>query len=446
MARSPSKKRPEVAGWRSRLAAGELVWGAMAKGVDLETAMSASSAFRALEGPDRGFARAMASATLRALGRIDWVLGGMVDRPLAEIEPPVLALLRVGAAQLWVLKVADHAAVAATVEAAAHWHGARRGGGLINAVLRRATRETSAFEASPVEAVWPDWLAAKLKSALGADRAGAMARLQLEDPSVDLTVRNPAEAADWAGKLEGMLLPNGSIRLSASAGLAALPGYAEGAWWVQDVAASLAAPLLGDVAGLRVADLCAAPGGKALQLAARGARLSAVEISAQRMERLRENVARTGLEMELVQADARTWRPQEQLDAVLIDAPCSALGVIRRHPEGIWRRDPKDLARFPAAQRALVEAAAEMLKPGGRMIYAVCTPVPEEGRDVVEAAIRSGAWRRLPVTADEAPGFDHALTPDGDLLTAAARGMTVAASDAPQTRSDVFFIARLERS
>lgn len=461
MARTPSRQnparqkparqkasgpKPEVAGWRSRLAAAELVWGAAAKGVDLETAMSASKAFRDLEGADRGFARAMASAALRTMGRIDWALGGMVDRPLAEIEPPVLALLRVGAAQVWVLKVADHAAVAATVEAALHWEGARRGGGLINAVLRRATREAAAFEAAPVEAVWPDWLAAKLKAALGPEQARTLARLQLEDPSVDLSVRNPAEALEWAEKLEGVLLPNGSIRLSASAGLANLPGYAEGAWWVQDVAASLAAPLLGNVSGLAVADLCAAPGGKAMQLAARGARLSAVEISGQRMERLRENAARTGLAMELVQADARTWRPHELVDAVLIDAPCSALGVIRRHPEGIWRRDPKDLARFPATQRALVDAAADMLKPGGRLIYAVCTPAPEEGRDVVEAAIRSGAWRRLPVTAEEAPGFAHALTAEGDLLTAPAPEQGPAETEAPQTRSDVFFIARLERT
>jgi len=445
MARSPSRQKPELAGWQSRLAAGELVWGAVAKGIDLESAMSASSAFRALEGPDRGFARAMASAALRAMGRIDWALGGMVDRPLAEIEPPVLALLRVGAAQLWVLKVADHAAVAATVEAAGHWEGARRGGGLINAVLRRATRETGAFDASPVEAVWPDWLAAKLKSALGLERAAALARLQLEDPSVDLTVRYAAEAAEWAEKLEGTLLPNGSIRLSASAGLVSLPGYAEGAWWVQDVAASLAAPLLGDVSGLAVADLCAAPGGKAMHLASRGARLSAVEISGQRMERLRENLLRTGLEIDLVQADARTWRPQQPLDAVLLDAPCSALGVIRRHPDGIWRRDPKDMARFPATQRALVDAAAEMLKPGGRMVYAVCTPAPEEGRDVVDAAIRSGAWRRIPVTVGEAPGFDHALTAEGDLLTAPTPGSAAETAEAPQTRSDVFFIARLER-
>jgi 16S rRNA (cytosine967-C5)-methyltransferase len=442
MAKTPSRAKEEATGWRSRLAAGELVWGAMTKGSDLESAMSASRAFRSLEGADRGFARAMASAALRGLGRIDWALGGMVQRPLADIEAPVLALLRVGAAQLWLLKVAEHAAVSATVEAAAHWDGARRGGGLVNAVLRRAARETEAFDTSPAEAVWPDWLAAKLKSALGPERARTMALLQLQEPSIDLSLKEPSDGAAWADRLGGALLPNGSVRLDSGAGLSDLPGYAEGDWWVQDAAASLPAMLLGDVNGLDVADLCAAPGGKAMQLAAGGARLSAIDISAQRISRLRENADRTGLTMDIVQADARTWRPGQLLDAVLIDAPCSALGIVRRHPEGVWRRDPKDFVRFPSVQRALVDAAAEMLKPGGRLVYSVCTPAPDEGREVVEAAIAGGAWRRVPVMAAEAPGFTDSLTTEGDLLTAPAATET----EAPQTRCDVFYIARLERA
>lgn len=441
MAQNPPRPKTEATGWRSRLAAAELVWGAMTKGSDLESAMSSSRAFRALEGADRGFARAMASAALRGMGRIDWALGGMVQRPLADIEAPVLALLRVGAAQLWLLKVAEHAAVSATVEAAAHWDGARRGGGLINAVLRRAARESEAFETSPADAVWPDWLAAKLKSALGPERARTMALLQLEEPSIDLSLKEPTEGAAWADKLGGTLLPNGSVRLESGAGLSDLPGYAEGDWWVQDAAASLPAMLLGDVNGLAVADLCAAPGGKAMQLAAAGARLTAIDMSAQRLTRLRENTARTGLAMDVVQADARTWRPDAKLDAVLLDAPCSALGVVRRHPEGVWRRDPKDFVRFPAVQRALVDAAADMLKPGGRLVYSVCTPAPEEGRDVVEAAIAGGAWRRAPIRDAEVPGFADSLTAEGDLLTAPIAAET----EAPQTRCDVFYIARLER-
>ena len=399
-----------TAGWQSRLAAADLVLAATDGKVDFDIAMGASRTFDRLEGPDRGFARAMAGAALRGLGRIDWALGGMVQRPLADIEPPLRALLRVGAAQLWMLGVAEHAAVAATVEAARQWRDARRGGGLVNAVLRRAARERDAWEGAPVTAVWPDWLAAKLKSAIGADRAHDMALAQLDEPPTDLTLR--------AG--------------------------------VQDSAAALPARLLGDVRGRVVADLCAAPGGKAMQLAAMGAKLTAIDMSPQRVARLRQNVERARLPMEIVEADARTWRPAEPLDAVLLDAPCSALGIIRRHPEGIWRRDPRDFVRFPAVQRALVDAAGEMLRPGGVLVYAVCTPTPEEGLEVIEGAIAGGGWRRVAVASGEALGFETSLTMQGDVLTLTrARRDT---KDAPSPESaiasfggDAFFIARLER-
>ena len=439
-----------TAGWQSRLAAADLVLAATDGKVDFDIAMGASRTFDRLEGPDRGFARAMAGAALRGLGRIDWALGGMVQRPLADIEPPLRALLRVGAAQLWMLGVAEHAAVAATVEAARQWRDARRGGGLVNAVLRRAARERDAWEGAPVTAVWPDWLAAKLKSAIGADRAHDMALAQLDEPPTDLTLRAGVDAATWAERLEADILPGGSLRLHGGGAIANLPGYAEGAWWVQDSAAALPARLLGDVRGRVVADLCAAPGGKAMQLAAMGAKLTAIDMSPQRVARLRQNVERARLPMEIVEADARTWRPAEPLDAVLLDAPCSALGIIRRHPEGIWRRDPRDFVRFPAVQRALVDAAGEMLRPGGVLVYAVCTPTPEEGLEVIEGAIAGGGWRRVAVASGEALGFETSLTMQGDVLTLTrARRDT---KDAPSPESaiasfggDAFFIARLER-
>jgi 16S rRNA (cytosine967-C5)-methyltransferase len=439
-----------TAGWQSRLAAADLVLAATDGKVAFDIAMGASRTFDRLEGPDRGFARAMAGAALRGLGRIDWALGGMVQRPPADIEPPLRALLRVGAAQLWMLGVAEHAAVAATVEAARQWRDARRGGGLVNAVLRRAARERDAWEGAPVTAVWPDWLAAKLKSAIGADRAHDMALAQLDEPPTDLTLRAGAEAAMWAERLEADILPGGSLRLHGGGAIANLPGYAEGAWWVQDSAAALPARLLGDVRGRVVADLCAAPGGKAMQLAAMGAKLTAIDISPQRVARLRQNVERARLPMEIVEADARAWRPAEPLDAVLLDAPCSALGIIRRHPEGIWRRDPRDFVRFPAVQRALVDAAGEMLRPGGVLVYAVCTPTPEEGLEVIEGAIAGGGWRRVAVASGEASGFETSLTMQGDVLTLTRAQRDT--KDAPSPESaiaslggDAFFIARLER-
>lgn len=223
---------------------------------------------------------------------------------------------------------------------------------------------------------------------------------------------------------------------------------------MQDAAAALPAKLIGDIKNKRVADLCAAPGGKTMQLAAAGANLTAVEISKQRITRLRENIERARLPVAIVEHDARTWRPAEPLDAVLLDAPCSALGILRRHPEGAWRRDPKDMARFPATQAQLVQAAAELLRPGGRLIYSVCTPIPEEGRDVIEAALATGSWRRVKITPEEVPGFEAALTDDGDVITAPqalAEARVGAASVsgeivAEPMKSDIFYIARLERA
>lgn len=415
--------------------------------------MSRSDTYSRLEGSDRGFARAIASAALRGQGRIDWALGGMLDRPVEQIEPAVMALLRAGCAQLWMLGAPDYAAVSATVEAARAWQLARRGGGLVNAVLRRAAREPEAFEAAPLTSIWPDWLAARLKAALGAGRADAMAALQLEEPPLDLSFRKQGSAESFADRMGAELLPSGSVRLPAGAPIRELPGYDAGDWWVQDVAATLAARVIGDVREKTVADLCAAPGGKALQLAAAGARVTAIDISGQRLRQLRENIGRTGLAMEVVEADAVAWRPAEPLDAILLDAPCSALGVLRRHPEGAWRRDPKDLARFPAIQSRLLDAAREMIRPGGILVYCVCTPALEEGKDVVEAAIATGAWRRVPILEAEAPGFVHALTPEGDLLTAPPAAEVRGSPDTDGaeagseiTLSDVFFVARLERA
>lgn len=456
--RPPQRRRkvvetPPAGGWASRLAAAELLL-KVELGADLDTALAEVPSYTRLTGADRGFARAIASAALRALGRIDYALGGLIDRPLDQIEPPVKALLRVGCAQLWLMGVAAHAGVSETVEAARQWPPARKGGGLVNAVLRRATREIDLFANAPPTTVWPDWIAARLKAAVGEAGADAMASLQIEEPSIDLSLKPGESPQAWADRLGGEELANGSVRLRAGVPLTDLMGYAEGQWWVQDAAAAIPARLMGDIANRSVADLCAAPGGKTLQLAAMGANVTALDISRQRLSILRENAARTQLSIEVVEADAREWRPAAPFDAVLLDAPCSALGVLRRHPEGAWRRDPAGLARFPTIQSALLASAHAMLKPGGRLIYCVCTPTPEEGRDIIAAAIASGAWRRVPVDASEIAGFSHSLTIDGDVLTAppipvVATG--VAATEhmpgenvAEPVLSDVFFVARLE--
>lgn len=432
------------------MAAATLLHSVMASGADLESALNTNEAYDRLEGPDRGHARAIASTALRCLGRIDGGLAQLIDRPLDQIEPPVLAVLRAGAAQLWMQETAAYAAVSATVEAARKWRLASRGGKLVNAVLRRASERHEVFNDLEATTIWPDWLAAKYRAALGPEGAEALARLQMEEPPIDLTLKPGIDAGAFAHEIEGEALANGSVRLKAGRALSDLPGYASGDWWVQDAGATVAAKVLGDVSGKHVIDLCTAPGGKAMQLAAAGATTTAVDISRQRLDVLRANVERTRLKMEIVEADARTWRPDALADAVLLDAPCSAMGVLRRHPEAAWRRDPASLSKYPKTQRALIDAAYEMLKPGGVLVYCVCTPFPEEGRDLVDAAVSSGRWIRLPIDSNEIPGFVNGQTSSGDVLTAPPKrdqkgaGASQIAADAID--SDVFYIARLERT
>jgi 16S rRNA (cytosine967-C5)-methyltransferase len=234
-------------------------------------------------------------------------------------------------------------------------------------------------------------------------------------------------------------LPTGSIRLVAPGAVPGLPGYDEGAWWVQDSAAAIPARLFGALAGKRVLDLCAAPGGKTLQLAAAGAHVTALDISEARLDRVRRALARTGLTADIVRADALTWAAPAPFDAILLDAPCSATGTLRRHPEAAWLRTPGDVVRFAAAQAALLRAARAFLKPGGMLVYAVCSLEPEEGEAVIAAAIEAGGWRRAPLTARDVFGLPDMLTAAGDLRTlpslfAAEGGM------------DGFYAARLERS
>ena len=404
----------------------------------MDEALADSQRFDSLEGPDRGFARAIASSTLRGLGRIDRALSGFLDRPIKKIDKPVLALLRVGAAQLWVMKSPAYAVVSATVDAARQWKPASRGGGLINAILRRADRERDAYDSLPASTIWPDWLAARLRDALGPERSEHLAELQLKDPPIDLTVKSDSET--WAETLDAELLVSGSVRLTSGASIPELEGYAEGAWWVQDAGAALPAQLFGDLSGKRVLDLCAAPGGKTMQLCAASAETTALDVSEARLARVEENLERTGLTAKTVAADAADWRSEAPFDAILLDAPCSALGTLRRHPEGAWRRTAKGLARYPETQIKLLNAAKEQLKPGGILVYCVCTPLSQEGHDVVDQALNTGGWSELPIKPEDVPGFEYALTSQGRLLTA-----TTDAMDEQSVVGDVFFIARLQR-
>ncbi|MBB4287692.1 RsmB/NOP family class I SAM-dependent RNA methyltransferase [Roseospira goensis] len=370
---------------------------------------------------DRAFVHSLVAGTLRHLGQIDALLDRCLDRPLPAKARPVRHVLRLGAAQLFVLGMAPHAAVTTAVDLCV---AARQGGhkGLVNAVLRRLDREGRAWWAAQdaPRLNTPAWLWRAWAGAYGEAGARAIAAAHLHPAPLDLTLRAPAAADDWAGRLGAAVLPTGSLRLPpAHAPVTDLPGYAAGAWWVQDAAAALPARLLPAGPGRRVADLCAAPGGKTLQLAATGAAVTAVDRSEGRLARVRENLARTGLSAAVVAADALTWRPDgDPFDAVLLDAPCSATGTLRRHPDALWLKTAEGVAGLAETQAALLDAALTLVRPGGTVVYGVCSLQPEEGPAVVARALaRHPGLARDPVTAAEVGGLGDLVTPDGDLRT-----------------------------
>jgi 16S rRNA (cytosine967-C5)-methyltransferase len=419
----------------ARVAAAELLIEVLDRGRALEDALDQTPSFDALEGRDRAFARALATAGLRRCGGLNAVLSRFLERPLPASAAHARALLHIGATQLLVLGTPPHAAVGETVEAANRLREARGFAKLINAVLRRVAREgATLFDALPPGADLPAWLYTRWRATYGEDAPRIVAAL-LTEPPLDITVKG--DAAGWAQRLGGVLTPTGSVRLlPRSLAIDQLPGFAEGAWWVQDAAAALPARLVGDVRAKRLLDLCAAPGGKTLQLAALGARVTAVDKSDARLQRLRENLARTKLEAEVICADALTFRA-EPFDAVLLDAPCTSTGTLRRHPDVAWLRRPEDVRALAKLQTQLLAAARALLKPGARLVYAVCSLEPEEGPGVVAEALRDG-WRREPIRSGDVPGADEFITAEGDLRTLPSHWPQIGGLDG-------FYAARLLR-
>lgn len=391
---------------------------------------------------DRALVRMLVLTVLRRLGTLRHVTGLLLERGLPPNAPRVETALLLGAAQILFLDVPDHAAVDLSVRLAQDDRGSRHLTGLVNAVLRRLAREGRpmllGLDAVPLDT--PAWLLARWIRAYGEDRARAIAQVNASEPGLDLTARD--DAAGWAKTLGGRLLSTGSIRLAAQGAVPDLAGYGDGAWWVQDAAAAIPVRLLGDVKGKRVVDLCAAPGGKTMQLAAAGAQVTAVDRSASRLARLTDNLARTKLTAEIVAADATTFEGGP-FDAVLIDAPCTATGTIRRHPDIPWLKSEGDLAKLAALQTRLLEHAASLVKLGGVMVYCTCSLEPEEGEIQIAALLaRDSRWQRRPITAAEFGGEPAMITSDGDLRTLPCH---LADSEPRMAGIDGFYAARLER-
>ena len=420
-------------GVAARAAALDLVQAGVARRGGLEEALGRTS-FASLPARERAFARALAGTTLRRLGTIDAALDARLKSPPPEA---VRWLLRLGAAQLLHMEVATHAAVSVTVELAARSEATRPFKGLVNAVLRGLARDGS--PETPPEALAPPWLLARWRAAYGEDAARAIAAAIAEEPPTDLSLRESA-GPDLIAALQAAPLATGGLRTALRGDVAQWPGYREGGWWVQDASAALPGRLLDVRPGETVLDLCAAPGGKTLQLAAAGGRVTALDRSAARLERLSENLARTGLEAETVTAAAAAWTDPRRFDAVLLDAPCSATGTFRRHPDVLWAARPGDIAKLAGVQSRLLAAAAERVRPGGRLVYCVCSLEPEEGEAQAALFLRVRPdFATAPVAAGEGGAPARAIDAQGHarLLPGGAE---------PALRGDGFFVARFVRA
>lgn len=377
-----------------------------------------AAATRALAPRDRAFARLIATTILRNRGSLQAVLKTYLEKPLPEHLGRLEQILLAAAAQLLLLQTPPHAAISLAVDQCRADRSGRRFGNLTNAVLRRLSESGSGRLASldNVMLTFPDWLLDRWGRTYGVAEARQIARASLSEPPLDITVKSDAEG--WAERLNGVVLPTGSVRCSHVGRIEDLEGYADGAWWVQDAAAALPVKLLGDVAGLSALDLCAAPGGKTAQLATGGARVVAVDKSAGRLARLQENLQRLGLSAGVSAADAQSFTSETLFDVVLLDAPCTATGTIRRHPDILYLKRPEDVAALAALQAKLLRQAARLVKPGGTLLYCTCSLETEEGENQIAAFLAEHSdFRRRPIQLDETVVPLLWRTADGDLRT-----------------------------
>ncbi|MEL7543491.1 MAG: transcription antitermination factor NusB [Pseudomonadota bacterium] len=401
-----------------------------------------------LDARDTAFARLIAVTVLRRLSQIDAALASVMDKPLDDRAPFARAIMRVATAELVFLDIAPHAAIDTAVRVMKAHGRSRHFGGLANAVLRKlsSTRDDLRNQFARDGAMDDGhWLAQRWTRHWGADRAAKIALAHTREPALDLTLAKPQ--APLPEGLDGVALSTGTFRAQHSGRIESLPGYADGAWWVQDAAAALPARLLNVSKGERVLDVCAAPGGKTAQLISAGAHVTALDISKTRMKRVRQNLTRLDLKAELVTADIFAWTPDVPFDAVLLDAPCSATGTIRRHPDIPLLKDESDIAELVVQQKAMLRRVAEFVRPGGRLIYCVCSLELDEGETrVADFLAENSAFRLAPIAAETHDVPAEMVTHDGMLRTFPFLEVPHLAGDGTSPGIDGFFAALLVRS
>jgi 16S rRNA (cytosine967-C5)-methyltransferase len=396
-------------GLPARAAALDLLHAALSRRAGLDDALMRAP-FAALPPRERAHARALVMAALRRLGAIDWVLQDRIARAPPD---PVLNILRLGAAELFWMAAPDFAVVSTSVDLAASRKETRPFKGMVNAVLRALARGEKP-ELRP-ETLCPDWLYARWRAAWGAEAADRIVGLIPEEPDTDLSFKAPP-SPELTAALEARELPGGSWRTARGGMVSEWPGFGDGSWWIQDAAAAIPARLLALKPGETGVDLCAAPGGKTLQMAAAGAKVVAVDRSATRLKRVEENLARVRLSAETVAADAGAWDDERTFDAVLLDAPCTATGTFRRHPDVLWASKPGDVAPLARAQQTLLDSATRRVKAGGRLVYCVCSLEPEEGEQQVEGFLaRHPEFRLDPIKPGEGGAPAESITAKGYL-------------------------------
>src|SRR4051812_1305744 len=437
----------EVPGLAARRIAADILDGVLHKHRTLDEQLEGPAAhpgLKTLSDRDRALMRRLVATILRRLGTLGHVLSRLLDRGIPTDAPRAQSALLIGAAQILWMDVPDHAAVDLSVRLVQSDRRAAKYAGLVNAVLRRCAREGQPLidEVKAQTLDVPPWLMARWTAHYGEATARQIATPIGHEPSLDLTVKS--DAAQWATRLHGEVLPSGTVRTLLQGSVTMLPGFAEGHWWVQDAAAALPARLFGDVAGKAILDLCAAPGGKTAQLVAAGAEVTANDRSPGRMARLRDNFARLGLAAETVVADATEWQVDRQFDGVLIDAPCASTGTIRRHPDVAWLRQELDIGALTALQQRLLQKAVSLLKPGGTLVYCTCSLEPEEGEQAIAILLAAETtMRRVPIDAAEVAGLSEILDREGDLRTLPCH---LPHADPRLGGLDGFYAARLVKS
>lgn len=428
-------------GLQSRHIAYEILHEVLMRNTPLDQVLNRHQGLEALDSRDKSFVRMLVATSLRRKGQLDDMIKRVSQK---ELYPANIRLvLYVGMTQILFMNVPHHAAVNTTVELAEAQNMSQQKG-FLNAVLRRMTSEGQEWrqKQDPVRMNIPEWLLQHWIEDYGLKEAAEISQACLSEAHTDITVKTKSELKYWVDELNGIALPTGSIRLNSAGNITELSGFEGGQWWVQDASASLPAKLLGDLTGKTVIDLCAAPGGKTAQLAAMGAEVTAVDRSAKRLERLKENMERLKLtdNVQVVVGDGGVWQPTAPVDAVLLDAPCTATGTIRRHPDVMHLKGNKDLNQLMGLQSRLLDNAADMVKSGGTLIYCTCSLQKSEGELQVDVFLANHPdFKRAPITADEVGGVEALISKEGDIRV-------LPYHLAPHGGMDGFYVARLVKS